>query len=125
MTEYLRTFGEFCTFCACGDNDHCEEFYRRAARLLRKFDRDANGFNDAYIIADFADRMVAELLTKDDLIEHGGGIGGSWLTKQGKEFLALLKSGVIYTHEPCGSNDEREPIDAEIAALARGEVSEP
>ncbi|MER6606010.1 hypothetical protein ABT282_08840 [Streptomyces sp. NPDC000927] len=39
-----------------------------------------------------ATHLVLSMLTNADLIEHGGGIGGSWLTPKGKWFREVLRS---------------------------------
>lgn len=39
-----------------------------------------------------AQHIILGLLSDADVIEHGGGIGGSWLTDKGKDILASLES---------------------------------
>lgn len=86
-------------FCGCG----CpEEFVRLLRETLRLYDR--NGDSPAESYEEREKRLDALLpepfrqiwlywlsTTCIGLLEHGGGVGGSWLTDKGKEVYAALK----------------------------------
>lgn len=61
-----------------------ESWSRSVALLTAHFHRDQSVESHAmfYVYLHFLDKM--------DLIEHGCGIAGSWLTKHGEEMLAAL-----------------------------------
>lgn len=58
---------------------------------LERFDRD--GDKEWVSQTEWVDNnlILAYLLSSLDLTEHGGGIGGSWLTAKGKKLLEALK----------------------------------
>ena len=94
-------------FCGCGDPYSAHEF---AIKCLSAFDRDKVGFGPgtgidvikALVEADSeqAAYFIAYTLDKCALTEHGGGVGGSWLTDRGRQFLEI---------GPMGEDDEVDP----------------
>lgn len=88
----------FLGMCGCG----CpEDAYNFCRDVLSKFDRrenhrddkapwiDAEGAVKALILErpDEAAHVLSHLLTERKLLEHGGNVGGSWLTKWGEQLV--------------------------------------
>lgn len=85
--------------CSCGCG-HPEEVHQLIIECLGAFDRDKVGWElkgtgldriSAIISARpyLAAELLAHALTGECLLEHGGGVGGSWLTDRGKQFIAV------------------------------------
>lgn len=87
--------------CGCG----CpEEAYNFCREVLKCFDRrgalkggewiDAEDAVTKLIISDpaTAAHVVSHLLTHLDLLEHGGSVGGSWLTDEGEKIVDLREA---------------------------------
>lgn len=82
--------------CGCGQPVEAFNFCRD---LLKYFDRrdkskewiDAEGAAEGLIRQhpDVAAHVIAHLLTNLDLIEHGGSVGGSWLTRDGERIVDM------------------------------------
>ncbi len=83
-------------FCGCGDPVEAHKF---AIEALSCFDRDKVGFAPGTgidAIEELVSRnpsaaayFIAYTLDKMNLTEHGGSVGGSWLTERGKQFLEV------------------------------------
>jgi hypothetical protein len=83
-------------FCGCGNPADQHVF---VAKCLEAFDREKTGWEPgtgldkiaALVIEnpEEAAYFIAYALDKVDLIEHGGSVGGSWLTDRGKQFLEI------------------------------------
>ncbi len=88
----------FLGMCGCG----CpEDAYNFCRDVLSKFDRRENHRDDkapwidaeaavkALILErpDEAAHVLSHLLTERDLLEHGGSVGGSWLTAWGEQLV--------------------------------------
>lgn len=114
--EMIRTWGEFVRFCGCGDIEQTAQFYRDASRVLARCDRGAVGFHTEGCCPGYSDRLVAEILTLSGVIEHGGGIGGSWLTARGREMLDILYRAELVS-DP--NDEESVALDAACAQIAR------
>lgn len=74
--------------CGCGSADQLAE---KAVAVLKNFElkpMDPNRFN---VSEDIANELLAHWLDNKGLLEHGGSVGGSWLTDKGKEVLKLIK----------------------------------
>ena len=76
--------------CGCGNSD---ELADRAVALLGYFatphdERDTkdNPYNNEVL------EVLAHWMDSKELIEHGGGVGGSWLTARGQQAYDVLKS---------------------------------
>lgn len=52
--------------------------------------KDYNTNNNEYSINESVIQCFLNVLNNCDVLEHGGGIGGSWLTKYGKQLLEYL-----------------------------------
>jgi hypothetical protein len=81
-------------FCGCGIPDHVQAYVRRI--LAAMGERSESGWQtnnvDAVVRSDSDAILYFVLYTLDamGLTEHGGGVGGSWLTDAGKKMLADL-----------------------------------
>ncbi len=79
-------------FCGCGDP---ESACRSLLRLLEQFS--SHDHEAAYLALpkwipdDGIMFLVLYWLDRQSLIEHGGGVLGSWLTDKGKETLEALR----------------------------------
>lgn len=73
-------------------NCGCGQFDERLA-LVRQILRDCPLYDNERwrTYSTPADEWVLCLLSDADLIEHGGSVGGSWITDKGKRFLAALE----------------------------------
>lgn len=74
-------------FCPCG---RPESTWATLKMLLDRGNRDKNGWGDGNSFYDPMDgatdawvEFAAKCIDKFGLIEHGGGIGGAWLTDEG------------------------------------------
>lgn len=74
--------------CGCGWSEHYAEL---AVKLLEFFNT-KHMERDLKFIDDYEVELMAHWLDSKELIEHGGGIGGSWLTEKGKELLKLYQT---------------------------------
>ncbi len=74
--------------CGCGGPDEAYALVRDVLSLAPFYD-DWKAVEQ--LIGERACYFVLYQLDRCDLIEHGGGIGGSWLTEKGKLYLGLMK----------------------------------
>lgn len=89
-------------WCGCGDPQGDLIFLRDILKLYR--DRAANGCDKWAEVTELIkvflpwDCRLADaylkVLTSHDLLEHGSGVHGSWLTEKGQEILTLLENGI-------------------------------
>lgn len=75
--------------CGCGNPEDAYNLIRDILALAPFYDhpqkvRDLIGNAGAH-------HIVLSLLNHARLIEHGGGIGGSWITPKGKHYLGLMQ----------------------------------
>lgn len=87
--------------CGCGSPEGAFNFCREALTI---FDRRGDKGGDKWINAedalskliasksDDAAHVFAHLLTHLDLLEHGGSVGGSWLTDKGNDIVDLREA---------------------------------
>jgi|GEM_PF-1971485 len=102
----IRSLVESVPLCGCGSSEAMwmiiQAALERASKPWPKDDVSKRaGFYDAMDIArnddepivlpPLAVEFVAQVLTTCDLMEHGGSVGGSWLTPQGKVLLEFLR----------------------------------
>lgn len=74
--------------CGCGSGDLPD----LALEVLENFGKEHLD-KDRFSVYDKPEyEVLAHWLDNKELIEHGGSVGGSWLTYKGKELLELLKS---------------------------------
>ncbi len=84
--------------CGCGDTDGAYNFCVRA--LQRCDTRSEYRFAEDGVKElvrsdpDMAAHVLQHLLTDKDVIEHGGSVGGSWLTDMGE---AIVDAGEVNT----------------------------
>lgn len=77
--------------CGCGTSDRLA---KRAWKVLSYFasDWDEREKNNYSVHTTLADELLAHWLTHKGLLEHGGSVGGSWLTEEGKNVYEIIKS---------------------------------
>lgn len=73
--------------CGCGSSDELGE---RAIVVLENFASD-DWENRFSVYDNEADEVLAHWMHSRDLIEHGSGISGSWLTEKGKNVFEIIK----------------------------------
>ncbi len=86
--SYLQT--EILGFCGCGNPDSAMVFVRDILRLLEE----RKGFGEEIkkeLPSDGIYYFVLYMLDNKGLTDHGGSIGGSWLSDKGKEVLADIE----------------------------------
>lgn len=105
--EVQRFYYETLKWCACGNPDEALGFMRDVlATMKARSDENIGPFDEPYAESAWAKR-TAELdaalgdgmlglsylymLDSHGLTEHGGSVGGSWLTGEGERVLALLQ----------------------------------
>lgn len=72
--------------CGCGYFDERLALVRQVLRDCPLYEDDRwRAYNDPL------GEWFLCTVTNADLLEHGGGIGGSWITDKGKRFLAVLE----------------------------------
>jgi hypothetical protein len=75
--------------CGCGSPEAAACLVRDILRLCPLYDN-RKGIEEL-LPNDGVQYLILGWLTDTDLLEHGGGIGGSWLTDKGKTVLASLE----------------------------------
>jgi len=90
--------------CGCG----CpEQFWKAAQVVLEHFSKDWSERDSGWVYASDDRYFVVNALDSVDLLEHGSGIGGSWLSDSGKEALAFLREhGPGWCEEPGWEDSE-------------------
>jgi hypothetical protein len=90
--------------CGCGNPDAAYQFL---LDTLSAFDRSdsweasCERIREWWAVGEGPGYLVLYFLTNADLLEHGGSVGGSWLTPKGKDALNCLRSwGVDPDHWP-------------------------
>lgn len=80
--------------CGCGTSDRLA---KRAWKVLSYFasDWDEREKNNYSVYTIPADELLAHWLTHKNLLEHGGSVGGSWLTEEGKKVYKIISSLLI------------------------------
>ena len=76
-------------FCGCGNPEAAAETLRVLLTLCPLYDHQAE--LKALLPNDGVRLLLLYTIDHFDLIEHGTGIGGSWLTEKGKDLLAALE----------------------------------
>lgn len=76
--------------CGCGNPEDAYTLVRELLALAPFYDRE-HGEVAALIGSSGAYQIVLGALTEADLIEHGGAMGGSWLTTKGQWCLTALR----------------------------------
>lgn len=92
-------------FCGCGNPDDAYNLVRDLLSLAPFFDHRAE-VRERIGGGPGVEDMVLYALDGAGLIEHGTGIGGSWLTAKGRHYLTLMR------------RYEYEDVDAEGIGLA-------
>lgn len=86
-------------FCGCGCPEEAYALVRDILNLAPFYD---NPEAIETLTGKAAYYFVLYQLDRCDLIEHGGGIGGSWLTDRGKLYLPLLNAHSHDEIDECG-----------------------
>lgn len=74
--------------CGCGSGDLPEQAYE----VLKNFGREHLSKERFSVYDKPEHEVIAHWLDNKELIEHGGSIGGSWLTDRGRELLKVIES---------------------------------
>lgn len=83
--------------CGCGIPESAARLVRDVLRLAPFYEN--QGALQVLLPTDGIFYLVLGQLNNADLIEHGGCIGGSWLTEKGKELLGQLETVSAYDPE--------------------------
>lgn len=96
---YEAVYGrEGLAFCGCGSPEDAYELVRDILRLAPFYEGWKDGTPNRAKVRELLGRtdavfyLVLYQLDRAGLIEHGGGIGASWLTQKGVHVLALMES---------------------------------
>lgn len=90
LIEIEKIFSEDMGLCRCGVPEEAYELVRGILSLAPFY----NDFESVVRLIgnDGAHHIVLSVIERAGLIEHGGGIGGAWMTPKGERFLALLET---------------------------------
>ena len=87
---------DYLQLCGCGDPTGAYNFCRDVLAICDRRDRKKEWIDAEDEIAklielrlQIAAHVLMHLLTHLDLLEHGGSVGGSWLTSKGAEIVDL------------------------------------
>lgn len=90
--------------CGCGTPEEAYNFLREVLRVCDRRDRTKEWVSAEAVVSkmiaahpDLTAHILMHFLTDKEVIEHGGSVGGSWLTKTGEE---------IVDGEPAPTEDE-------------------
>lgn len=86
MNEVIKEMFDLFGFCSCGNPWKATEYIKKYLTEISK-DMDKRGDLES----DVAYWLTAYLCDAHGLTEHGGSVGGAWLTELGKEWLEKLK----------------------------------
>ena len=79
--------------CGCGLPEESFDLVRGLLALAPFYQsEDVRGQVAVLCGTEPARHMILSMLTNADLLEHGGGIDGSWLTDKGRWYLAALRT---------------------------------
>lgn len=92
--------------CGCNQPEAAYHLVRDILDLAPFYDNGNWRKAQALIGTDGAFQIVIGLLTSLDLLEHGGSMGGSWITPKGEYVRDMLHRHPWYTN---GSDDGIEP----------------
>jgi len=85
--EINHIFSDQLHVCGCGRPETTVILIKAILECMPLYDNRAKF--EKLVPDEGAQHLILGLMTEADLIEHGGGIGGSWMRDEGK---ALLKS---------------------------------
>jgi hypothetical protein len=98
LQHLYKLFYDDLKVCGCGNPEEVyalvrdllalAPFYQHPAEVAERIGVSAEDYASGGLGAYY---MVLHALDAADLIEHGGGIGGSWLTHKGTRYLELMK----------------------------------
>ena len=82
-------------FCGCGDPEGVQTWLQRVLETLKGEPFVGWPARQQVLRSDpdASDLFVLYVLDAMGLTEHGGSVGGSWLTDKGRKFLADLETG--------------------------------
>lgn len=105
-SHLFALFADNITGCGCNQPEAAYYLVRDILDLAPFYDGDNWRKVQALIGSDGAFQIVIGLLNKLELLEHGGSMGGSWITPKGEYVRSLLHRHPWYT---TGSDDGTEP----------------
>ena len=88
--ELQHLFTDEMHICGCGRPEAVAILVRDILRCAPFYEEENQKSLEALLPSDGIFYAVLALLDEADLIEHGGSIGGSWLTPKGEEALGSL-----------------------------------
>ena len=88
--ELHHFFMDEVNICGCGNPESAAVLLRDILRLCPLYDHRAEF--EKFLPDRGVQHFILGVLSECDVIEHGGGIGGSWLTDKGKMLLGELNA---------------------------------
>jgi len=80
--------------CGCGDPDSVMDKIRVLLKIIR--DNKEEQLQEAFGVSNIYDNelllFMIYILNDKDILEHGTGVGGSWLTEEGRMLLYVLEN---------------------------------
>ena len=89
MNHLYRLFDEELNLCECGNPEDAYNLIRHLLELAPFYEHPERVTEAAG--GPGAAHLILSMLTNADLIEHGGAIGGSWITPKGAWFRDVLR----------------------------------
>jgi hypothetical protein len=89
-------------WCACGDEDQVDWMMQRYLRMLAD-DRRPEAYEED------VPTLMAYIADSLGWTEHGGSVGGAWLTDDGREALSNLEARLLSSPSPRGVLPEETP----------------
>lgn len=89
LRHLYRLFYGDIGMCGCGNPEDAYGLVRDILNLAPFYEHPEKVLD--LISNDGAYHLVLSMLSNAKLIEHGGGIGGSWLTEKGKHYRELIR----------------------------------
>ena len=85
---------EYCNLCTCGTLESNSILLYVLEWCDLSFDekKDDHILGEKGLYTNVAFELAGKVLNKEDLVEHGTGMGWPWTTELGKEFLRILKT---------------------------------
>lgn len=86
----LRWYEEL-KFCGCGCPEEVQQYIASILRAHKERSDSSwakNNIREAINKPEMAELFILYTLDAMDLLEHGGSVGGSWLTKKGEQMMA-------------------------------------
>ena len=99
--------------CGCGNPENAYDLIRRLLALAPFYDHheEIRELLDPVPEHSAMHWIVVCVLDNAGLIEHGGGIGGAWLTKKGAHYLKLMQRHEYEDTEEAGLPHDGAPCE--------------